>query len=124
MTFVDVFYGICMYKWLTEEDPSAARRAKEKARKKAEKQRAKAEKKRIIAEYGYDYYLKDNTWNKIKDQKRNESYDMWKRRLGFYGFGIDGVELKTGRAHTAKPLVRDSGTHTQSTADSTRRITK
>lgn len=123
MTFVDIFYGICMYKWLTEDDPSAARRAKEKARKKAEKQRAKAEKKRIIAEYGYDYYLKDNTWKKIKDQKKNESHEMWKRRLGLYGFGIDGVELKTGRPHAAKPHVRDSGTHTPSTVNNTGRKT-
>lgn len=120
MTFVDIFLGISLYKSLTEDDASAARRADAKARKKAEKKRAKAEKRRIIAAYGYDYYLKDNTWKKIKDQKRNESYDMWKRRLGIFGFGIDGVELKTGRPHTAKPLVRDSGTHATGVITNTR----
>ena len=76
-----------------------------KEEKKALKARKKEYKKRIISTYGRMYYLRDKTWLNIKDQRPDETDDAWKRRLEFYGFSINGEELKSGVRHYAEPIV-------------------
>ena len=76
-----------------------------KEEKKALKARKKEYKKRIISTYGRMYYLRDKTWLNIKDQRPDETDDAWKRRLEFYGFSINGEELKSGVRHYAEPVV-------------------
>lgn len=99
MTFLDCITLFTVYNWLNGPGNEQKHRAKE------EKKRKKELKKRMIAKYGYTYYLNDRKWNKIKDQKKNESYYAWKRRLRIYGFDTEGVELKTGTRHEARPLI-------------------
>ena len=89
-----------IYKWLREGDKIAQER-------KAEKLRKKAEKKRIIDTYGYQYYLRDKTWKAIKNQKKRESFDLWRYRLALYGFTIDGFDTKYNQQHYAQPLVHE-----------------
>ena len=69
------------------------------------KAKKKEYKKRIISKYGYLYYLRDKTWNHVKNQKEFETREEWKKRLDFYGFTTDGIDIKTGKQHHAKPLV-------------------
>lgn len=89
-----------LHKWLNESDKLAEKR-------KEEKYRQKFEKKRIIEQFGYNYYLRDKLWNKIKDQKPKENYQQWVKRLSIYGFSSDGKDLKTGEEHYSHPLVHD-----------------
>ena len=79
-----------------------------KEEKKALKARKKEYKKRIISTYGRMYYLRDKTWLNIKDQRPDETDDAWKRRLEFYGFSVNGEELKSGVRHYAEPVVAES----------------
>ena len=87
-----------LFKFLREADAAAQRR-------KAEKQWRKFNKKRLIETYGYPYYLRDKTWNRIKNQKKRDSFDSWERRLAAYGFTVHGVDVQTGEQHYGKPLV-------------------
>ena len=88
------------HKWVKAGDEANERRKSEKAIKKLRK-------KCMIEEYGYDYYLRDRTWERIKNQKKNETYENWKRRLSFYGFTVQGFDIKRNEQHYGKPLVRE-----------------
>lgn len=73
--------------------------------KRAYKAKKKEVKRRIIAEHGRTYYLRDKTWFNVKDQRPDEDYAAWQKRLAFYGFTTDGVDSKNGKQHPAQPLV-------------------
>ena len=89
-----------IYKWICPADQLSAERKLKKTRKKSEK-------KRMIAMYGYEYYLRDRTWQSIKNQKRRETFDQWRYRLALYNFTIDGFDTKYNQQHYAKPLVHE-----------------
>ena len=89
-----------LHKWVREGD-----RASEK--RKAERSLKKFRKKCMISTYGYDYYLRDKTWEKIKNQKKKETYEAWKRRLNIYGFTIHGYDIRRNEVHYGKPLVHE-----------------
>ena len=73
--------------------------------KRREKKQSKLEKKRMINAYGYQYYLRDKTWNRVKNKKRRESFDLWRYRLALYGFTVDGYDTKYNAQHFAEPNV-------------------
>ena len=85
------------------------RRFQSSEEKREYKARKRAVRKRIVSEYGYTYYLRDKTWFNIKDQRSGEDFAAWKKRLAFYGFSTDGVDLKSGKRHNAPPTVTDWG---------------
>lgn len=89
-----------IYKWLREAD-------KISEKKKADKLRRKNEKKRLIDTYGYLYYLRDKTWNTIKNQKKKETFENWQHRLSLYCFTIDGYDTKYKHQHYSKPFVHE-----------------
>ena len=89
-----------VYKWILHAHRTAEKRRAEKARKKAEK-------KRLVDTYGYQYYMRDRTWNSIKDQKKRESFDLWQYRLALYGFTINGYDTKNNQWHYSMPLARE-----------------
>ena len=96
-----------IYKWAKEADKSSERRKSEKSLKKFRK-------KSMISEYGYDYYLRDKIWEKIKDQKKKETYESWKRRLAIYGFTVHGFDTRRNEQHFGKPLVHEYNFYDQS----------
>lgn len=69
------------------------------------KEKKKEYKKKIVEKYGYMYYLRDKTWINVKNQKEGETLEAWEKRLEFYGFNKEGVDLRTGKQHFATPLV-------------------
>ena len=69
------------------------------------KAKKKEYKKKIVEKYGYMYYLRDKTWINVKNQKEGETLEAWEKRLEFYGFNKEGVDLRTGKQHFATPLV-------------------
>lgn len=87
-----------IYKWSREANKASERRKSEKSLKKFRK-------KYMISEYGYDYYLRDKTWEKIKNQKKKETYESWKRRLAIYGFTVHGFDTRRNEQHFGKPFV-------------------
>ena len=89
-----------IFKWIRQIDKAAEQRRAEKARQKFEK-------KRIIDMYGYQYYLRDKTWNSIKNQKKRETFVLWRYRLAIYGFTINGYDTKYKQQHYSKPLVHE-----------------
>ena len=89
-----------IYKWIREGDKANERR-------KAEKSLKKFRKKYMISEYGYEYYLRDKTWEKIKNQKKKETYEIWKKRLAIYGFTVQGFDTRRNEQHFGKPLVHE-----------------
>ena len=96
-----------IYKWSREADKASERRKSEKSLKKFRK-------KYMISEYGYDYYLRDKTWEKIKNQKKKETYESWKRRLAIYGFTVYGFDTRRNEQHFGKPLVHEYNFYDQS----------
>ena len=96
-----------IYKWSREADKASERRKSEKSLKKFRK-------KYMISEYGYDYYLRDKTWEKIKNQKKKETYESWKRRLAIYGFTVHGFDTRKNEQHFGKPLVHEYNFYDQS----------
>ncbi len=97
---MNCFARYYIYKWLREGDRIAERRRAERSRKKSRK-------KYLISTYGYEYYLRDKTWEKIKNQKKKEGYEAWKRRLAIYGFTVHGLDVKRNEQHFGKPLVHE-----------------
>ena len=89
-----------IYKWIRKGDKANERRKVEKSLKKFRK-------KYMISEYGYEYYLRDKTWEKIKNQKKKESYESWKKRLAIYGFTVHGFDTRRNEQHFGKPLVHE-----------------
>jgi len=89
-----------IYKWAKEGDEA-------NERKRAEKSLKKTRKKHMISQYGYDYYLRDKIWEKIKNQKKKETYESWKRRLAIYGFTVQGFDTIRNEQHFGKPLVHE-----------------
>lgn len=81
------------------------RTPEEKAAAKLLKEQKKAYKKRVVEKYGYVYYLRDITWNNVKNQREDEDRAAWEHRLHFYGFTADGVDIRSGKKHHAKPMV-------------------
>jgi len=75
--------------------------------KKAKKSLKKSRKKYLISNYGCEYYLRDKTWERIKNQKKHETYESWKKRLSLYGFTISGYDLQRNEEHFGKPLVHE-----------------
>ena len=67
----------------------------------------KARKKHLISTYGYDYYLRDRLWEKIKNQKKRDTYYTWKKRLLLYDFTVTGYDLKRNEQHYGKPMVHE-----------------
>ncbi len=61
----------------------------------------------MISDYGYEYYLRDKTWERIKNQKKRETYESWKHRLALYGFTVQGFDTRRNEQHLGKPLVRE-----------------
>ena len=59
----------------------------------------------MIETYGYDYYLRDKLWEKLKKQKKRDTYESWKKRLAIYGFTVHGFDTKRNQQHYGKPLV-------------------
>ena len=106
-----------IYKWAKEADKSSERRKSEKSLKKFRK-------KCMISEYGYDYYLRDKTWEKIKDQKKKETYESWKRRLAIYGFTVHGFDTRRNEQHFGKPLVHEYNFYDQTNNTDTLKINK
>ncbi|MBQ7376356.1 MAG: hypothetical protein IJW52_05695 [Clostridia bacterium] len=98
-----------IYKWAKEVDTA-------RERKKSEKSLKKFRKKYMISEYGYDYYLRDETWKKIKDQKKKETYEIWKKRLALYGFTVQGFDTRRNEQHFDKPLVHEYNFYDQLTS--------
>lgn len=89
----------------------------DKEEKRALRAKKKEYKKKVVAKYGYMYYLRDKTWINIKNQNPSEDAAAWAKRLEFYGFSTDGVDLKTGDRHFAAPLVyEDALYHAQADA--------
>lgn len=88
------------YKWAREGDKASKQR-------KAEKSLKKFRKKYMISEYGYEYYLRDKTWEKIKNQKKKETYESWKKRLAICGFTVQGFDIRRNEQHFGKPLVHE-----------------
>ena len=82
-------------------------RAGDKAieQRKAERSIKKFRKKCMIETYGYDYYLRDKLWEKLKKQKKRDTYESWKKRLAIYGFTVHGFDTKRNQQHYGKPLV-------------------
>lgn len=87
-------------KWIREAD-----KANEK--KRAEKAQQKFRRACLISKYGYDYYLRDRLWERIKNQKKKESYHAWKQRLEIYGFTVQGFDTQRNEQHYGKPLVHE-----------------
>ena len=81
------------------------RTPEEKQAAKLLKEQKKAYKKQIIEQYGRVYYLRDKTWINIKNQGVDESFAEYEKRLQFYGFTTDGVDIRTGKKHFAKATV-------------------
>ena len=89
-----------IYKWAKEGDEANRRKRVEKSLKKVRKEY-------MISTYGYEYYLRDKTWEKIKKQKKKETYESWKQRLDIYGFTVQGLDTRRNEQHFGKPLVHE-----------------
>lgn len=59
---------------------------------KKQKQRAEY-RKAIIKAHGYEHYLRDRTWHRIKERRKHETVAMWQKRLAIYGFNEYGKDL-------------------------------
>lgn len=89
-----------LHKWAKEADKANEQR-------KAEKSLKKSRKEYLISKYGYEYYLRDKLWERIKNQKKKETYYSWKQRLAIYGFTVQGFDTKRNEQHYGKPLVHE-----------------
>ena len=81
------------------------------------KEQKKAYKKRIVEKYGRMYYLRDKTWLNVKNQGVDETFEAYEKRLQFYGFTKDGVDIRTGKKHFAKPFVNANNEAYEQTAE-------
>lgn len=81
------------------------RTVEEQEARNALKEKKKAYKKKIVEKYGYMYYLRDKTWINVKNQKADETLEQWEKRLEFYGFSKEGLDLRSGKQHFPTPLV-------------------
>ena len=87
-------------KWTREGEKAAQQR-------KIEKSLQKVRKGYMLSKYGYEYYLRDKTWERIKNQKKKETYESWKQRLAIYGFTVQGFDIRRNEQHFGKPLVHE-----------------